>query len=126
MSGRNFGRDLRLTEAADYRQVFNSPDYRISTGNVLLLARNNHSSLARLGLAVAKKNVPLAVTRNRIKRLVRETFRSNQHILAGLDIVFLCRSGLTKQAESEQQQQISKAFVKLENKHRISTTGVVE
>ena len=126
MSGRSFGRDLRLTEAADYRQVFNSPDYRISTGNVLLLARNNHLTLARLGLAVAKKNVPLAVTRNQIKRLVREAFRINQQILAGLDIVFLCRSGLIRQGRSEQQQQISAAFLKLGHKYTLVPNGVVE
>ena len=44
---------------------------------------------ARLGLAVAKKQVRRANRRNRLKRLVRESFRENQHRLAGVDLVVI-------------------------------------
>ncbi len=43
--------------------------------------------MARLGLAVAKKRIRRANRRNRLKRLVRESFRENQNRLAGLDLV---------------------------------------
>lgn len=42
---------------------------------------------ARLGIAVAKKRIRRANRRNRLKRLVRESFRENQDRLAGLDLV---------------------------------------
>lgn len=42
---------------------------------------------ARLGLAIAKRAVPSAVDRNRIRRLIRESFRYRQSKLVGLDIV---------------------------------------
>lgn len=48
----------------------------------------------RLGLVIAKKNVPRAVDRNRVKRVLREHFRQNQGLLPALDIVILARSGV--------------------------------
>lgn len=49
-----------------------------------------------MGLVIAKKNVRLAVQRNRAKRLMRESFRHHQQLLEGLDIVILARRDLDK------------------------------
>ena len=54
-----------------------------------VLYRNNGSNTARLGMAISKKNCRLAAQRNRLKRLVRESFRLHQDGLAGIDIVVL-------------------------------------
>jgi ribonuclease P protein component len=43
---------------------------------------------------IGKKSVKLAVERNRLKRLMRDSFRLNQQLLAGLDIVIVARKGL--------------------------------
>lgn len=56
-----------------------------------VLARPNAEPLARLGLAIAKKCARRAVDRNRLKRLVRESFRLERSGLPGLDLVVLCR-----------------------------------
>ena len=56
---------------------------------------------ARLGLVVAKKNVRLAVDRNRIKRLIRESFRRRQHSLEGIDVIVLARRGVDRQSNRE-------------------------
>jgi len=48
----------------------------------------------RLGLVIAKKNVSRAVDRNRVKRILRESFRLNQGLLPAVDIVILARSGV--------------------------------
>ena len=45
--------------------------------------------VARLGLAISKKHCRQATGRNRIKRIVRESFRQHQAELAGLDIVVI-------------------------------------
>lgn len=42
-------------------------------------------------MVVAKRNVRLAVARNKIKRLVRESFRQEQQRLQGLDIVVVIK-----------------------------------
>lgn len=57
----------------------------------VLLARPNGLSFPRLGLAVSKKNIKTAVQRNRIKRLIRETFRQRKTTLGGCDYVVLAR-----------------------------------
>ena len=42
---------------------------------------------ARLGLIIAKRMAPLAVTRNTIKRVIREAFRQRRHELPPHDLV---------------------------------------
>ena len=54
---------------------------------------------ARLGIVVAKKNIKLAVDRNRLKRLVRESFRKQQLGLLGLDIVVIIKKDATGLSE---------------------------
>jgi ribonuclease P protein component len=54
-----------------------------------VLCRHNEAQPPRLGLAISKKNCRRATTRNRIKRIIRESFREHQDALAGLDIVVI-------------------------------------
>ena len=49
-----------------------------------------------MGLVIAKKHIRLAVERNRLKRLIRESFRKHQQLLIEMDIVILARSGSDK------------------------------
>ena len=50
-------------------------------------ASTNHLSHACLGVTVARRVSTKAVSRNRIKRQIRESFRQHQHILSGLSVV---------------------------------------
>jgi ribonuclease P protein component len=58
------------------------------------LARTNDLGHPRLGLAMSRKSLPLAVHRNRIKRMAREVLRHRQHDLGGVDFIILTRLGL--------------------------------
>jgi len=63
-----------------------------------LLATGNRCGHPRLGMALSRKVVHNAVTRNRIKRVMRESFRHWQTRLGTLDIVLLGRPGIAAQS----------------------------
>ncbi len=95
-----FDRSRRLTTPAAYRRVFENA--RRSADNLLLvLARDNDLGYARLGMAIARKKISQATARNRIKRVIRESFRRHQRDLSGLDLVVLARSNLSE-ADNQQ------------------------
>jgi ribonuclease P protein component len=96
VTGYTFGKSQRLLNAKAYKTVFDDAQLKVSTQQILFLARSNGLNHSRLGLVIAKKNARLAVQRNRIKRLVRNSFRLQQHELVGIDVVVLARRGLDK------------------------------
>ena len=54
-----------------------------------VLCRDNNEGAVRLGLAISKKYCRAAHQRNRIRRVVRESFRHHQTMLASLDVVVI-------------------------------------
>lgn len=93
MKALNFPKSHRLLRPADYGKVFDDVQLKVPHKNFLILATPNNLGHARVGLIFAKKNLKLAVQRNRIKRQVRETFR-HQTELPPVDIIVLGRQGL--------------------------------
>ncbi len=94
--GQKFPRQIRLLEGHDFQVIFQDKAYRSSDQKFTMLVRPNKLNHARLGMAISKRFAKKAVARNRIKRLVRESFRYHQHLLTGLDIVVLGREGTPK------------------------------
>jgi len=54
-----------------------------------VLYRPNGTRTARLGLAIGKKNCRTSTGRNRLKRVIRESFRRRKEQLNGIDIVVI-------------------------------------
>jgi ribonuclease P protein component len=90
-SGKRFRASNRLNKPEEYKQVFSSKR-RSSNHSFLFLARSNGLSRPRLGLAVPKKHIHRAVERNRLKRIIRESFRLRQETLKGNDIVVVVKN----------------------------------
>lgn len=90
-----FCKNRRLLKASDFKEVFDHNKIKVAHPAFLLLAIPTSYSQSRLGLVVGKKNIPTAVGRNQVKRVVRETFRQ-QHFPMSLDIVFLARKDAIK------------------------------
>jgi ribonuclease P protein component len=88
--GRGFARRQRLLKGKEFERVFAAPR-RSSDRFFTVLVRDNGMPHGRLGLAVSKKRIRSAVARNRIKRLVRESFRHHAGWLCGLDAVVMAR-----------------------------------
>ena len=86
----NFTRQSRLTAAAEFDDVFRE-GRRSADELFTVLYRSNGLGYSRLGLAIAKKRVRRAIDRNRLKRLIRESFRAATPDLLGIDIVIMAR-----------------------------------
>lgn len=65
--------------------------------------RQNQLSYPRLGVVASKRNLRLAVSRNRVKRVAREVFRHRKKALAGWDLVITAKrqAGEATQGELE-------------------------
>lgn len=111
-----FSKKLRLLGAADFQPVFKHARYKVSCQHLLLLAYDSGTPFPRLGLVIAKKNIARAVQRNRVKRLLRESFRLNQSLLPTVDIVILARSGLGSLSNEQIRQKIEQHWADLVRK----------
>ena len=85
-----FSERQRLITPSQYSRVFSEPVKFYQSG-FTVLCRSNTENMPRLGLAISKKKLPHAVDRNRVKRLARESFRTQLKNKA-VDIVLLARN----------------------------------
>lgn len=65
------------------------------------MARNNGLQHPRLGLVIAKKHLRHANRRNRLKRVIRDSFRLQQHNLPAIDVIVLARKGAASVPDNE-------------------------
>jgi ribonuclease P protein component len=76
----------RLRTPGDFKRVY-AAGRRIGHDFFSVTAQPNELERARLGMAVAVRTMGGAVQRNRIRRLIRESFRLHQALMPALDIV---------------------------------------
>ena len=86
------------------------------------MARGNQLDYARLGIVVSSRVARRAVARNRIKRLVRESFRMHQASIKAWDVVVIARPGVVKQSNREVFASLEGHWKKLEQCARSSST----
>ncbi|MDQ8038978.1 MAG: ribonuclease P protein component [Rickettsiella sp.] len=77
-------RRLRCSE--HFKQAFRQGS-KVRQGCLTVYIRSNGLEYARLGLAITRKSIPKATSRNWIKRIIRESFRLNQSLVPGFDII---------------------------------------
>ena len=86
-----FPRERRLRRKAEFDAAY-AVGRRFGDAFFGIVARANDATGPRLGLAVATKVAGSSVERNRIRRLIRESFRLRQRQLPALDIVVSART----------------------------------
>ena len=81
---------MRLRRAADFLALRQGSD-RLSGHCFSVRYRSNGQSSARLGMAISKRVSKRAVDRNRLKRLIRESFRRVRGELPPYDLLIMAR-----------------------------------
>ena len=120
-----FSRQSRLIKPAQFKTVFQQP-IRSVDDYFRILARVNRTHHHRLGMAVSKKACAKAVGRNRIKRVVRESFRSRMLESVSenpLDLVILPTARATNQSNKTLDESLSTHWQNLTRKAEARTDG---
>lgn len=86
-TSQKFPKSKRLLTQFDYNRVFKK-SRRVRSRHFQLVYQFNNKP-PRLGMIVSRKVSKKAVTRNRIKRLIRESFRQNKDLNIGEYVVLV-------------------------------------
>jgi ribonuclease P protein component len=113
----------RLRRASDFAAL--RAGTRWQGSHFLLRWRNTSEAGPRLGLAVSRKVSRRAVERNRIKRVVRESFRAEREGLPALDILVIARSSAANTPNPELFADLGLAWRKLETLKQASAPGTI-
>ena len=108
----SFPRDHRLKTKAEFKNVFDQ-SYKVNQRHLLALFKPNQQTVGRIGLIVGKRVANSAVARNKIKRVIRESFRLNQKQLLGLDIIIIARQQCDTLNKAQLREGIDKLWEKL-------------
>ena len=98
--GTRFPREARLLKPGEFEAVFKQA-LRSGDACFTVLGRRGGEETARLGLAISKKAAGNGVGRNRLKRIVRESFRRARAELPELDIVVLAKPPARTKSNAE-------------------------
>ncbi|PID71889.1 MAG: ribonuclease P protein component [Desulfobulbus propionicus] len=100
-----------LRKNREFNKVYHAGK-RVYGDNFVVVTLPNQYAWSRLGVSVPKK-VGGAVRRNRIKRIVREVFRLNQHIFPeNSDVVIAIRPGFKARSSNEFQEKVIAALAR--------------
>jgi ribonuclease P protein component len=90
----------RLRRKSDFEAAY-ARGRRFGNGFFGVTATSNDAGGPRLGLAVAVRVAGGAVERNRLRRIIRESFRLHQHELPAVDVIVSARNRARDAASAE-------------------------
>ncbi|MDP4133048.1 MAG: ribonuclease P protein component [Bacillota bacterium] len=101
---------ISLKKNRDFARLYKKGDCLVCSCFVMYYLPNGLKQ-NRIGITVSKK-IGKAVIRNRIKRLIRESYRSFEEYASGYDIVFVARSKMPEVGFFDLKQAMKKLFEK--------------
>lgn len=114
----------RLRRAADFAALKHASG-RWQGRHFLLRWLESTDQCARLGLAVSRKVSKRAVERNRIKRVIRESFRGTSGTLPALDILVIARTAAAGTPNPVLHVDLGRAWQTLKTLKRTSAPGTI-
>ncbi|MDF1677794.1 MAG: ribonuclease P protein component [Legionellaceae bacterium] len=112
-----FDKTHRLLHKQEFDVVFRCAK-KITNPEFTVLFCKNTLGHARLGLVISKKIVNKAHDRNRIKRILRESFRLNSQLPA-VDIVVLAKPFVKKALSFQMRANLDKLWNRLSTQHEL-------
>lgn len=104
----------KIRKNAEFRAVYRRGKSFSNHLLVLYIYKNRKltKDINRIGISVSKK-VGKSVTRNRIKRLIKESYRlNNNNLITGYDLVFIARNASSEKSYNEISESIKNLFKK--------------
>jgi ribonuclease P protein component len=105
-------RTARLLRPGDF-SALRGQAKRTSTSCFLAEYRPTVQPTARLGMAVSRKVSKLAVTRNRIRRTIRESFRLHRAALPSVDVLLIARGRAAEQTNATLRAELQSIWCRL-------------
>lgn len=88
-----FKKQSRLLSTLQFQAVYKK-HIKIIRSEFICLGRINDLNFPRLGISISKKKIKKSHDRNRIKRLIRESFRTKQNKLISMDMIIIVKKDL--------------------------------
>jgi len=85
-----FSSNFRIKNTEEFDAVLKGTPFKSKF--FLLFKNNNNLGFSRLGIVISKKIIHKAVSRNYLKRMIRETFRLSNLSNRSVDIIIVVRS----------------------------------
>ena len=109
----------KMIKTDDFSSVFNFRK-RISTEHLAIHYQPNMHDRARLGLVVGKKTAKLAVSRNYMRRVLREFFRLQQHEICHVDLIIRVQKKFSKVDFIKIKQEFNSLIAKLNQRVKLN------
>ena len=104
---------MRLLKPVEFQHTFVAGK-RHRSRIFTVTASANDLEHPRLGLAISRRYAPRAVDRNRIKRVVRENFRSNATTMGPVDIIVQATAMACTESNNSLSRKLNNLWSKLE------------
>ena len=115
-----FTKKAKLIKTDEFSSVFNFRK-RISAKFLAVHYQPNTLEHPRLGLVVGKKIAKLAVHRNYMRRVLREFFRTQQHVINHADLVIRVQKTFEKKDFVQIKQEFDALIIKINQRTQMSS-----
>ena len=88
-------------------------EHKIVSRYFVLLCSPNNLQYPRLAMAVSKKHFAKAVDRAKIKRIIRESYRYNQLLIKGTDILVIAKQSISSSNNKSLRAHLDQQWIKL-------------
>jgi ribonuclease P protein component len=118
-------KQAKMIKTDDFSSVFNFRK-RFSLQYLAIHYQPNTLERPRLGLVVGKKTAKLAVSRNYMRRVLREFFRLNQHQICHVDLIIRVQKKFDKVDFIQIKQEFDTLITKLNQRVNVSQQASIQ